>query len=347
MTALCVKYGFDAAGRAHRLAMLGLTETDQACVEALHTKVIAPHGSAIIEEFYRYLLAREETRRYIPNDRLLDYLKQTQLAYLNTLGQDFASEAYFESRLRVGVAHAGIGLPLSLYHCAYCELQCLLMARLPAAGLADTALAQCLAKLTALDMSLAIEIYHRSYVEGLEEDINRLQASQAALALEMQRDELTGLASRRYVLDVLADCLEAKDGAGVIMADLDYFKSVNDSYGHQMGDRVLREAAARIRAAVRDADVVGRYGGEEFIVVLPASSLGFTEVIAERIRLAFSGRPMHIGTVLVSLTISLGCTHAPCGMAKEEAVRLADAALYEAKRRGRNQVVCESNAVGY
>lgn len=340
MSALCEKYGFDAAGRARRLRMVGLGEADHACVEALRQQIFVPHGEAIIEDFYRYMREQEESRRFITNESILNSLKQTQRDYLYTLGQDFASEAYFEGRLQVGLAHVRIGLPLNFYHCAYAELQCQIMARLAASGSMDTRLEQCLVRLTTLDMSLAMEVYHRARMAELEEDISQLQTSQAALAREMRLDDLTGLFTRHCVLERLSLSIESAEGAGLIMADLDYFKAVNDTYGHPLGDQVLREAADRIHAAVRDADVVGRYGGEEFIIVLPGASLELTEVIAERIRQAFVVRPLHIGDVALSLTISLGCIHAAQGMEVDDAVAQADTALYEAKGRGRNQVVC-------
>ena len=156
-------------------------------------------------------------------------------------------------------------------------------------------------------------------------------------------DALTGLWNRGAILDILKRELvrAQREGTsvGVILADLDHFKSVNDTYGHLAGDAVLRESAQRINAAVRTYDAVGRYGGEEFLIVL-AGSNEVTVNQAERIRALVSAEPVSTADGVIPITLSMGVTFAGENQEEEvEAVlRVADSALYRAKRAGRNRV---------
>jgi diguanylate cyclase (GGDEF)-like protein len=130
------------------------------------------------------------------------------------------------------------------------------------------------------------------------------------------------------------------------MIDLDHFKSVNDTFGHLTGDAVLKECGRRINQAVRKYDLVGRYGGEEFLAVLSNCTVEDLEKIGERARHAISEKPISTGTAEVSLTVSIGGVTALSGPSDLELLSAADAALYEAKRSGRNRVVigsCEAS----
>ncbi len=129
---------------------------------------------------------------------------------------------------------------------------------------------------------------------------------------------------------------------GVIMADLDHFKQINDSYGHPVGDVVLREVARRIPASVRNYDYVGRYGGEEFLIVVAECSATDLAATAERMRVCVSRKPVepHSGPVPVTLSIGLvtGYAVGTAVLKGEELLRAADTALYCAKTKGRNRV---------
>lgn len=158
-------------------------------------------------------------------------------------------------------------------------------------------------------------------------------------------DALTSLWNRASILDVLGNELNrsARDGVAVavIMADVDHFKHVNDRYGHLAGDAVLRKVADRIKSLVRPYDSSGRYGGEEFLIVLPGCSIEDAEETAERIRSSFSDNPIITSEGLFNVTMSFGVA-AEDGGAETESdamVRAADQALYEAKNSGRNRVV--------
>jgi diguanylate cyclase (GGDEF)-like protein len=125
----------------------------------------------------------------------------------------------------------------------------------------------------------------------------------------------------------------------VILADADHFKRINDTYGHLAGDRVLREVAGRMMALLRPYDTVGRYGGEEFLIVLPRADAGRAWEIAERMRTRLAEQPFQVGEVRLHIEASVGVAQlrAP-GETAQELIRRADAALYTAKARGRNRV---------
>ena len=127
----CVKYGFDVANIKSRLLWLDLSTADHSLASKLHSKVIEPHASEIINDFYSYLGTIKEARQFLGDAVTVKRLKETQQAYLMNLGINFDRPEYFESRLRVGQAHAWIGLSLSLYQCSYRLLTQLIIDRLP------------------------------------------------------------------------------------------------------------------------------------------------------------------------------------------------------------------------
>jgi two-component system cell cycle response regulator len=187
----------------------------------------------------------------------------------------------------------------------------------------------------------------------------RLRAGRRVLALQEElisarealregatRDGLTGLWNRMTIFEILRNELVRSNRTHepliVLMADLDGFKEVNDDLGHLVGDTVLRQAAGRMRAAVRRYDSVGRYGGDEFLMVLPGCGLPRGLLQAERIRDAIGAEAFTAGNnSQIRLTCSLGatCANWPETRQADDLVNLADIALYHAKREGRNRVV--------
>ena len=157
-------------------------------------------------------------------------------------------------------------------------------------------------------------------------------------------DQLTGLNNRRYMMGQLDALLERISAGGdpvsLLMLDIDHFKRVNDTWGHTLGDEVLREVAVRLASSVRAVDIPCRYGGEEFVVVMPATRLSDAARIAERIRAAIAGEPFRVGDREIAVAVCLGVS-ASDGVEDrpESLIRRADEALYEAKAAGRNQVV--------
>jgi len=157
-------------------------------------------------------------------------------------------------------------------------------------------------------------------------------------------DTLTQLYNRSYLSQVLEvefkNSLLKKGPLSVIMVDIDHFKAVNDRYGHDEGDRALIHIASLLKGSLRKHDIVARFGGEEFLIVLPKAMMKDAVVIAERIRRSVETTPLSGSKEKVHLTVSLGIAAIPViwPESKEELIKFADMALYEAKEKGRNRV---------
>jgi len=171
-----------------------------------------------------------------------------------------------------------------------------------------------------------------------------LLSAREALREQATKDALTHLWNRRSIFDILCrELARAQREArpiGVVMVDLDHFKSINDNYGHFAGDAVLCEAARRMQNEIRQYDAVGRYGGEEFLILLNGCDEEHSIVQAERLRKQIAAVEMSLQETPVSLSASFGVTTAVPGQhcSPEELINKADEALYLAKRRGRNRV---------
>lgn len=172
-----------------------------------------------------------------------------------------------------------------------------------------------------------------------------LVAAREALRDQAMRDALTGLWNRRSIIEILireqSRASRNSTSVGVLMMDIDHFKEVNDTHGHLAGDDVLKEVARRLLASVRPYDGVGRYGGEEFIVVLPGCEVASIQARAEAMRLAICDQPITAHGRQLRITASFGATvfNPDRSLDVAELIRAADDALYEAKRNGRNCVV--------
>ena len=172
----------------------------------------------------------------------------------------------------------------------------------------------------------------------LQEKIGRLNH-------QAQSDPLTGLANRRAMQDALTVWLESKKTIAVISVDIDHFKRVNDTFGHDVGDETLRSVAGLMKQNSRPSDLLCRVGGEEFVLLLPDSSIAAAVDIAERLRLSIASTALEtVGHITVSLGVALWRS----GDSMEDVFHKADQLLYRAKQQGRNQVVAEqeSSATG-
>ena len=169
-------------------------------------------------------------------------------------------------------------------------------------------------------------------------------------SLEMAvTDPLTGLYNRRYMSVHVGTMVDTAADRGktisMLAVDVDHFKSVNDSFGHDGGDEVLKELARRIKANIRNIDLACRTGGEEFVIALPETDVEVAYKVAERLRRAVGGKPFTIGPDAGSLTVTVSIGVAELENAAEsldDIVKRADEALYRAKREGRNRVIAEA-----
>ncbi len=180
--------------------------------------------------------------------------------------------------------------------------------------------------------------------ETLKWQLEEIRERQAELKEQAIRDPLTGLYNRRYLETILTRELARCDREGekltLMMIDVDYFKRVNDTYGHQGGDEVLKKLAALLLESVRATDVACRFGGEEFLVLLPDMPLDIGAARADQWRAAFAATAIPFGGVSIQATLSIGiATYPEHGASPNDLIGCADVALYRAKTSGRNRVV--------
>jgi two-component system cell cycle response regulator len=182
------------------------------------------------------------------------------------------------------------------------------------------------------------QVRKKRYTERLRDNVQ--MSIEAAIT-----DALTGLHNRRYMESHVGTLVEQATSRGkpltVLVLDIDYFKSINDTHGHDAGDDVLREFAVRIRKSIRGIDLACRYGGEEFVVLMPETDLAVATMVAERLRRRIASEPFPIqgGTGQIEVTISIGIAALGRGDTAANVLKRADQALYRAKRDGRNRVV--------
>lgn len=188
-------------------------------------------------------------------------------------------------------------------------------------------------------------LFNKAGMKALEDENRQLRD-------KAMRDPLIGINNRRAIDEILEEQLLRAPFRGssvsVIMADVDHFKKINDTYGHQVGDEVLIEVAERVSEGMRAQDSVGRYGGEEFLMVLPGIGGTQAVLIAHRIRLLIAQHTFDTSEGEISVTMSLGVssTDFPDLVPAERLVNAADKALYQAKHEGRNRVVLSVHPEG-
>jgi len=194
-----------------------------------------------------------------------------------------------------------------------------------------------------MNFSHPVYIVVLSGIAQLKENLMRVKAQADIMSVAASVDHLTGAANRRSISQTLQQTLVRSQGRGsdmaVILLDIDNFKRINDTYGHDVGDQVLIEVAYFLRLQLRTTDALGRWGGEEFMVVAPDTKPAAAILLAERLRMQIAERDQpQIGRV----TISFGVAIAAPGDTPDQLVKRADEALYRAKQNGRNRV--EMNA---
>lgn len=188
-----------------------------------------------------------------------------------------------------------------------------------------------------------IELGQRVGVEVVFQDITERKALELRLRELATTDGLTGLANRRHFMERLNQELgrvqRFAKPAALLMLDLDHFKSINDSYGHAAGDRVLKSFAECMRGLLRQTDLAGRLGGEEFAILLPQTELDAAQVFAERLRQSVAAQVQRLDEIEFRVTVSIGCAALiAADAACDAALARADQALYRAKAHGRNRI---------
>jgi diguanylate cyclase (GGDEF)-like protein len=203
------------------------------------------------------------------------------------------------------------------------------------------------------DLSLRLNAEGKDELSSLARTLNNmltaiqkakteLLQAQESLRFHAEHDALTGVLNRRAVRDVLrkelARCRREKNTLGVILADVDHFKKINDHHGHAAGDAVLVSVVQRIVSVLRSYDALGRYGGEEFLIIAPNCDLVMAQKLAERMRIVIAEEAMDLGNDTAKVTVSMGVTLGTAESDPEFLVAQADTAMYTAKRNGRNRI---------
>jgi two-component system cell cycle response regulator len=183
------------------------------------------------------------------------------------------------------------------------------------------------------------QVRKKRYTEKLRDNVQ--------LSIEMAiTDVLTGLHNRRYMESHLATLVEQATARGkpltLLILDIDFFKAINDTYGHDAGDDVLREFAHRLKKSIRGIDLACRYGGEEFVVVMPDTDMTVATMVAERLRRRIASEPFKIAQGEKVVTISVGIAALGTDDVPATVLKRADQALYRAKHEGRNRVVADA-----
>ncbi|RCX18793.1 diguanylate cyclase (GGDEF)-like protein [Anaerobacterium chartisolvens] len=199
-----------------------------------------------------------------------------------------------------------------------------------------------------LTSRINVHLKTRGRHNELKEKVKKLTARNTALKKMALTDTLTGLYNRNYIAGslhiTLARSIRSGEPISFIMADIDFFKTINDTYGHQTGDCVIRDASKIIKHSVRESDIVARYGGEEFLIVCPITEASGARKISERIRSNIDSNTFICGDHSIHITISLGIRSmalkqgTKTDIIMNKLIKEADMALYKAKFKGRNRV---------
>ena len=191
----------------------------------------------------------------------------------------------------------------------------------------------------------------------VEDELRRAKESLEVVNMELRfafeheqhmarTDTLTKINNRRNLFELAEHEFEVakryQQPLSIIMFDLDHFKNINDTYGHSVGDKMLERVAQVTHVQLRDVDIIGRYGGEEFVIVLPVTNAQKASLLAQRILENVSAIRLHTDRGLVAVTLSIGIAetiHEPQDESVDDVIRRADEALYAAKQAGRNRAV--------
>ena len=329
-----------------RLGFLSFGEQDGRNLVEIHD-VISSHIDEIIGEFYDHLLQFEELRGILSDATLVERLKGTQRQYLLSLGELGNGVAYAEARLRIGLTHERVGLKQKWYLGAYHKLFELILQRLAVRYSGDasrlSSLVLTLNKIVTLDEIFVVETYYHATMQRLEDSLHRLKDAHRQLEDFSRRDSLTPVDNRRALMESLAmefhRSRRYQHPFALLFLDVDRFKEINDRHGHAFGDHVLLHIVELARGIIRPPDIMGRYGGEEFVIGLVECYQSGALQIAERIRLKIAQEQCAWEHHSTLVTVSIGVVMlSPEIDQVETLVTRADQAMYDAKRRGRNRV---------
>jgi len=329
-----------------RLAFLSFGEQDTQNLLEIRG-VISSRVDELIGAFYDHLLRFDELRGILSDPLLVERLKGSQRRYLLSLGQLDGGVEYVEGRLRIGLTHERVGLKQKWYLGAYHKLFELILKELAVRYSADagrlSSLVLTLNKAITLDEIFVVETYYHATMQRLEDSLCQLKDAHRQLEGLSREDSLTSVNNRRALMEALAlefhRSRRYRHQFALLFLDVDHFKEINDRFGHTFGDQVLFHVVQLARGMIRPPDIIGRYGGEEFVIGLVECDQAGALQIAERIRLKIAQDQFawehHISAVTVSIGVAM---LSPDIDHVDTFIIRADQAMYHAKRRGRNRV---------
>ncbi len=329
-----------ADAMAIRRALFGLTDADEANLSRIRF-AIREDVSGLVSSFYNLLSGLPGMDPLAGDARGLDRLKRAQRDYLTTLGFDSGTVSYVEGRSRIGLAHERARLDLASYLGAHARLFGLIAGRLVCGHVDAGRLASVLVSLQrilAFDAELIAEAYARRQQRSFDRRVDVISKSQHLLAAVSRRDSLTQIDCRGFVIEALEHEVDGSRSDGqpfsLLFIDVDDLKAVNDTYGHAAGDDVLRHVVEVVKGSLRPGDIVGRYGGDEFLVGLVRADLATARFIADRVRRSVAAA----SNGSKRTTVSIGCCTRTVDETLVDLIHRTDTAMYSAKARGRNQV---------
>ncbi len=330
-----------------RKEYVGFTDADIRALVSLR-EIVAANIDEITEEFYKKIILFEEMDRIIGDAETLLRLRNYQRNYILSLFDGEYDEEYVQTRLRVGVVHKRIGVPPKYYVSAIHNLSNTLRKIVTSHSKNDCK--SCVSgissidKILMFDLSLTFDTYINSlmdeavkirqemenYAESLEIMITKRTET---LTEQASQDGLTGLANQRAFYSELKKELSRAQRRGhstvLVYFDLDGFKKLNDSKGHKRGDEILIATANSMRSCLRECEVAARYGGDEFCIILPESSLSDAEEVCERICRAIESSTGDTG---ISCSMGIAIATQEKNLDANTLVKSADKAMYEAKK---------------
>lgn len=336
---------FEHAHLTEVIAAVDLSYEHSELARQLCSDIFDTHADEFVDDCLKRL-EHEQNFFLIAQSGFIATFRCRWIDYLRNFGHNFDSPGYLKERMDFAASCANAGIPLSLLLLVHNLIQRNVIEYIATDGRLGPSihvLTDCVIKLNALDVYLMTEGYRHIETGIFTRSLTELHQEILHLRQQTSTDQLTGLVSYHSLMDLLAREIEVAHERHqplcVLMADLDFFKKVNDKYGHLVGDLVLRHTGERMQAAVRDFDIVGRFGGEEFTVILKNTDLGMSVIIAERIREEIANSPFHVNGLKITITISLGLAMLRAGEKIKSLLERADKAMYEAKLAGRNCVV--------
>lgn len=343
---LCDQLHITAEELQARLAFLSFCEQDGRNLVEIR-EVIFSSVDELIREFYDHLLQFDELRGILSDPTLVERLKGSQRRYLLSLGQLGDYVEYAEARLRIGLTHEQVGLKQKWYLGAYHKLFELILRRLVIRHAGDarrlSSLLLTLNKVLKFDEIFVVETYYQATMQRQEDSLRQLKDAHRQLEGLSRQDSLTSVNNRRALMEALAlefhRSRRYRHRFALLFLDVDHFKEINDRHGHVFGDQVLLHVVQLARGMIRPPDIIGRYGGEEFVIGLVECDQAGALQIAERIRLKIAQGRFSWEQHATAVTVSIGVAMLSPDIDQVETfITRADQAMYHAKRKGRNRV---------